>query len=286
MVLIRQGRLVWEFYTGGATASDTWEIASPALTTTLAGMATGKNWAQVFEGEISTLIPLYLDAVNVPRHDPIKLKHLLAGTAGWKTSDLPGAEWDYEEEAFHAAEVAVAKLLGTSPARLPARICQDLAGPLGAKSWTCAPGAKAGSETPSGSTHTYSVGSNLRDLARLGYLWLRKGRWRQRQILDAALVTAATRDQTLPEDSRYGYGWFVRDVKGFALKTPTKAYLHVTQGGKDSSSTVTVVVPGLDLVAVAAADYRKLDYYEDVDLPPPPNAGFWFFEILKLLNIS
>lgn len=48
------------------------------------------------------------------------------------------------------------------------------------------------------------------DLLRLGYLYLRQGRWRSQQILDPQWVAEATRAQVAtPEGGHYGFQWWV-----------------------------------------------------------------------------
>jgi CubicO group peptidase (beta-lactamase class C family) len=79
-----------------------------------------------------------------------------------------------------------------------------------------------------------------RDLARLGLLYLRGGRWRDRQLLDPAWVRAATRRQAeVPDDELdYGYHWWVFDG-GFAA---------IGRGGQ-----YLAVVPEAGLIVVAVS---------------------------------
>jgi len=82
-----------------------------------------------------------------------------------------------------------------------------------------------------------------RDLARLGYLYLRRGRWEGRRILPEGWVDASTSAliDTGPDERGFGYGyqwWVFRD-------TDAPAYAARGYGGQ-----YLLVVPQLDLIAV------------------------------------
>jgi CubicO group peptidase (beta-lactamase class C family) len=81
------------------------------------------------------------------------------------------------------------------------------------------------------------------DLARFGYLWLRGGRWRDRQLLPPDYVTAALRPSAHGPD--YGYL--------FWLNTQGKNYpgLPVTTfGARGAGSNTVTICPDRDLVVV------------------------------------
>jgi hypothetical protein len=78
-----------------------------------------------------------------------------------------------------------------------------------------------------------------RDLAKLGLLYLRGGRWKDEQLLDAAWVEAATRPQAaVPDDPvlDYGYHWWTIDG----------GFIAVGRGGQ-----YLAVIPEADLIVVA-----------------------------------
>jgi CubicO group peptidase (beta-lactamase class C family) len=86
------------------------------------------------------------------------------------------------------------------------------------------------------------------DLARIGYLYLRGGRWDNRQIVPSAWVEASTRSQiggTLQD--AYGYQWWVRD---------DAVYMALGYAGQ-----YLIVVPALDLVVVFTSDLGEDDFY-------------------------
>lgn len=85
------------------------------------------------------------------------------------------------------------------------------------------------------------LGMRARDLAKLGQLYLQKGRWNGKQLVPAAWVRRSTRMQTtigVPGQG-YGYQWWVQ-------KGPRgTAYAALGYGGQ-----AIVVFPALDLVVV------------------------------------
>ena len=86
------------------------------------------------------------------------------------------------------------------------------------------------------------------DLAKIGYLYLRGGRWDNRQVVPSAWVEASTRSHiggTLQKG--YGYQWWVRDDAVFMALGYAGQYL--------------VVVPAHDLVVVFTSDLPEDDFY-------------------------
>ncbi len=103
------------------------------------------------------------------------------------------------------------------------------------------------SESPYGANTV--VGSTLRctarDFARLAYLWLRRGRWEDRQLVPAAWLDLATArfkrdDGTSP--SPYGYTFWVMDqIEG----VPSDLYMS-----RGHNLNHSFIIPSLDLVVV------------------------------------
>jgi CubicO group peptidase (beta-lactamase class C family) len=103
---------------------------------------------------------------------------------------------------------------------------------------------------------------SARELARLGVLYLHRGRWKERQLLSAAWVEAATRPQVStsvpradpaasPADGAgvYGFNWWVNGVRpnGSALWPGVPASAFSAAGWNNNR---LFVVPGWDLVVV------------------------------------
>ena len=128
-----------------------------------------------------------------------------------------------------------------------------IARPIGMQDWDRSLQRKAGDSTRS--VHmAYHMYFTTRDMARIGYLMLREGRWRDRQVVPRAWVHESTRPVTPvsamnPERHRqgpfgYGYLWWVWD--GPSAAGPYEgAYTGLGAIGQQIS-----VLPKLDLVVV------------------------------------
>jgi hypothetical protein len=128
---------------------------------------------------------------------------------------------------------------------------RDIAVPIGLQDFRRDQHRRGGDSTRS--IHlAYHFYLSVRDMARIGYLMLRDGKWGQREIIPAAWVRQSTRaivprSALNPPENRnnpwgYGYLWWVWDGDS----TPSAyrgAYLAAGAGGQ-----FIAVVPALDLV--------------------------------------
>ena len=88
-----------------------------------------------------------------------------------------------------------------------------------------------------------------RDMAKLGYLYLREGEWEGQQIVSAGWVEAATQKHTDTGDERgYGYQWWTYPS--------LQAYTALGRFGQ-----TIFVIPSLDLVIVTTAE---MDGHEEI----------------------
>ncbi|HJU64508.1 MAG TPA: serine hydrolase [Gemmatimonadaceae bacterium] len=86
-----------------------------------------------------------------------------------------------------------------------------------------------------------------RDMAKIGYLYTNRGRWRGRQVLPEHWVAEASRAQvSLDSTTAYGYQWWI-DYEG---KGDARFTVLVARG---NGGQRIYVVPHLDLVAVITA---------------------------------
>ena len=86
---------------------------------------------------------------------------------------------------------------------------------------------------------------NARDMARFGYLTLRRGRWRDKQILSENWVRQAL-TPTTPQPT-YGFmNWFLNTDRKFIPSAPASAFAHMGNG-----TNMIYVDPENDLVVVA-----------------------------------
>lgn len=86
---------------------------------------------------------------------------------------------------------------------------------------------------------------NAHDMARFGYLTLRRGKWKDKQLLSDQWVTMAL--TPTPAQPTYGFmNWFLNTDKKFLASAPEKSYTHVGNG-----TNIVYVDPDNDLVVVA-----------------------------------
>ena len=132
----------------------------------------------------------------------------------------------------------------------------DIAAPIGLKDWNVAPGAHQDlirNDTGLSQFPAHHFVLSTRDMARLGYLMLRKGRWNDRQVVPADWVQRSTRAVTsAAEVARtspfipglgYGYLWWTFDAAPFK-DTP----LHGGYTASGAYGQYITVIPRLDVV--------------------------------------
>ena len=96
------------------------------------------------------------------------------------------------------------------------------------------------------------------DMLRLGWLWLNWGRWGDRQVIPEAWQRESARvsplikkSESLPEDWRYGYGFWVNEFGRNWKSLPPDCYCAAGFGSRmiwmcPSLNLVVVLAPGLD----------------------------------------
>jgi CubicO group peptidase (beta-lactamase class C family) len=156
----------------------------------------------------------------------------------------PGARWDYSDPAFAHLGIAFTHLAGQ---QMRDYLRERVFEPIGieAASWDLqGVGTRFGPHT---NAHT-GVHVSARELARLGYLMLRQGRWRERDVLRPEWVELATTPSQESNPS-YGYTWWNNAAGTTWPGAPRDAFaalgLHFN---------ACYVVPSLDLVVARTAN--------------------------------
>ena len=86
---------------------------------------------------------------------------------------------------------------------------------------------------------------SARDQARFGYLTLRRGKWKDKQILSEEWVRMAL--SPTPVQPTYGFmNWFLNTDRKFMASAPASAFAHMGNG-----TNMIYVDPENDLVIVA-----------------------------------
>jgi CubicO group peptidase (beta-lactamase class C family) len=244
---------VFERYRNGKTAATKFPVYS--VTKTVVGMAVGiavggndiANADQLL-GDILT--PEVVAAID-QRVQEVTLRHVLTMRAGWPDTPLegrnlvlqainrrlvhdPGEAFEYDNGSAHIMSAAVARATGFTT-REYAR--QGFFQPLG-----IVPGEWS---TDAEGIHMGSTGLTLalRDMAKLGELYLANGEWRGRQLVHPQWIRASTKSWVDTPDPNFGYGYY------WWIDKPTKSYVAIGYGGQ-----MLWVNPARHVVVAIASD--------------------------------
>jgi len=169
------------------------------------------------------------------------------GDAPPRGSQNPGAYFLYSNWDFNALGTIFEK---ASQRNIYDAVEIDLARPIGMEDWRRDLQVKSGDSTRS--IHpAYHMTFSTRDMARLGYLMLREGKWNDRQVIPAAWVRestspAVTSNQMNPPSVRenklgYGYLWWL-------LEEPAGSILAGAYSARGAFGQYIMVVPKLEMV--------------------------------------
>jgi CubicO group peptidase (beta-lactamase class C family) len=152
----------------------------------------------------------------------------------------PGTVWDYSDPAFAHLSLMFWNIMKEE---MRDYLHRRVFIPIGVEelSWDVQGGS--GCIGPHTNAHT-GIHVSARDLARFGYLYLRRGRWLNRQIIPEWWIDLATRSSQL-KNPNYGYSWWVNTSGTYWPGLPKDMY---SLQGYDSNRCY--VIPSLDLVVV------------------------------------
>jgi CubicO group peptidase (beta-lactamase class C family) len=267
----RNDRLLFERYYNGSAPKARLGVFSitKSVTSTLIGIALAEGKLRGLDERLGHFFPKEVQAASDRRVRMITLRQLLTMTAGYALEPAtrsdhwvrtliqrplatdPGSRFSYDGGSYHLLSAVLTKATGMSTRRFADRM---LFGPLGIRvlHWDSDP-------------EGYSLGDTglrlrARDLLRLGELYLHRGRWSRRQLVQAGYVRDATQWHTgVGDDVGYGYGWWLlrqRRPAAFAALGyggqaiavfPSLRAVVVIQGGGDDRNKVLyrLVLPEL-----------------------------------------
>lgn len=251
------------------------------FTSTSIGIAIDKGIIKGTDEELAAFFPEYKEALSTDDKAGITLRHALSMTAGlewaqdtfagmlyekdpgnpsWSMpgpegeniiaytltrpmSDPPGAIFTYNGGLY----VLLASILEKqSGLKLDEFTRKYLFKPLGISQYEW-----KYFDTPAGKVLNAGGGLYLRprDMAKLGYLFLKKGKWQGKQIVSPEWVEEAITEhiKIYPMSSiGYGYGWWTDTFK--IDRKPIEAYQSIGWGGQ-----YVIVFPSLDMIVVLTA---------------------------------
>lgn len=168
----------------------------------------------------------------------------------------PGTVWCYSNWDFNALGTIYTQLTGLG---IHAAFHDRIAVPLGLQDFRFdAEQADGWLQPDPCSVHpAYPFRMSTRDLARFGLLFLRDGRWGEREVVPQSWAAASV----LPYSDAgtrgaYGYMWWVAR-QGIAF--PGAIVPEGTYSAQGAGGHVCLVIPPLDLVIVHRADTEKID---------------------------
>ena len=167
-------------------------------------------------------------------------------------SKQPGSYFLYNNWDFNAAGTVFEKLTGKS---IYTAMEEDLVAPLGFQDWDATKQRYGGNKSKS--IHpAYHIYISTRDMARLGYLMLRKGKWEDKQVIakdwHRKMISVSTpAEEVNPHRKRkskfgYGYMWWLYQTDEPAFKGAYAAHGAMGQ--------YITVIPELDMVVAHKTD--------------------------------
>ncbi|MFE0021623.1 serine hydrolase domain-containing protein [Amycolatopsis sp. NPDC059021] len=222
LAVVRHGRLVADWYwngTGPDSAREVWS-ATKSVSSTLTGIAQAEHKLSI-EDKASRYIPAW---TGTPSAD-VTVKDLLSNDSGrhWtnfiddavkvfsardrtafavsQPQDVPpGQVWAYNNTAIQTLDAVLGKATGDKPADYAKKKLLD---PLGMKHSNM-------TQDQTGNTTTFmGLQSTCQDMARFGYLFLRKGHWNDTQVVPEQWVGDATGKPSQDISAAYGYLWWL-----------------------------------------------------------------------------
>jgi CubicO group peptidase (beta-lactamase class C family) len=173
-------------------------------------------------------------------------------------SQPPGQYFLYSNWDFNALGTIFERLTGSN---IYDALERDLVRPLGLEDWKRELQKKSGDTTRS--IHlAYHMWFSARDMARLGYLMLREGKWKDQQVIPASWVKESTTllvpsSRMNPAGAResklgYGYLWWI-------LEEPSGSLLAGAYSARGAYGQYIMIVPRLDMVIAHKRAVRQGD---------------------------
>lgn len=248
-VIVRNGYLVTEW--GEPDRIDMTHSVTKTFLSTVAGLAVQKGLIKDVHDRARGYMPLGVDLFDAPHNQPITWDHLLRQTSDWQGTMWgkpdwadrpegeprdwpnrklyePGTRYKYNDARVNAFALA---LLHVFRRPLPDVLREEIMEPIGASStwrwygyensWIEIDGHRV--QSVSGGGHWGGgMHINAYDMARFGYLFLRNGRWRDRQLVAEQWITQARTPGKA--NDQYGYmNWYLNTGRKSLPATPESA---------------------------------------------------------------
>ncbi|MBT8220940.1 MAG: beta-lactamase family protein [Bacteroidia bacterium] len=273
LLVVKDGYLVFEKYYGDGgvdQSTNLWSVTK-SFSSALVGILMDEYFVSSTNQRMADLMPDY------PEFQDITLHHALTHTTGldwqetglpwvqwvfspdWVTSALargqdhrPGKKFKYSSGNSHFLTSLVQTKTGIAPGMLAKEHLFDPMGipftildlPITYYNWDDykRPLHQTWRKDTKGiETAGFGLYLTARHMAKLGYLYLNKGRWEDQQLLSESWVESSVREYQTNIYDRYSYGyqWWITSIAGYP------SFLASGWGGQ-----IIGIVPSLDLVVV------------------------------------
>jgi CubicO group peptidase (beta-lactamase class C family) len=167
----------------------------------------------------------------------------------YRSLETPGTFWEYNDVRVNRTALSLLRLFGQP---LPSVLKRHIMDPIGASntwqwhgyetSWVETNGQQI--QSVSGGAHWGGgLWINTHDHARFGLLYLREGRWQDRQLLSKEWIAATKEPCVIKSD--YGLLWWLNDQGSIASSASARSFAAQGAGGN-----LVFVEPAHDLVIV------------------------------------
>ncbi len=273
-MILRNGKIAAEWYGGGYSTEGLFEIGSirKSFNSALIGIGIKEGKIDLHVRAVDTW-PEITEISGDQADAAITLHQLVSGISGWLTPDPPGKTFVYNNAGFTAAERVVARIYGLADDEIAPEVVEKFKIPLKAGSWKVYHfERKFTPEDIENPGPKLAIDSNLRDLIKWGYLWLKRGNWDGRELIPGGYVDLATKlvNPEIP-NAYYGYNWFINSEKALWPGAPEDSYGHAGFGtfkpSEKESRAYLWICPSLNIVAAIVADVSVGFANDFLDIP-------------------
>lgn len=267
-MIIRHGYIVAEW--GDTNQVDPTYSAAKSFLSTLAGLAVDRGMIKSVKDPVKNYVA---DGYDPPHNAKVTWEEHLQQTSEWegamwdKKSDFmgteefgkgqrkpraiqePGTKWEYNDVRINRFSLS---LLRVWQKPLPSVLKDEIMNPIGASAtWryhgynnsTVNIKGKPVASVSGGTRWGGGLWISARDEGRFGYLFLRQGRWKNKQLISQSWVRAATSPTGIAQD--YGYLWWLNTAHKQWPSAPATSFAALGYG-----SNIIWVDPEHDLVVV------------------------------------
>ena len=263
-ILLRHGLIVAEW--GDTRRVDMTFSVTKSYLSTLAGVAWGRGMLGDLDDPVGERVTD--GGYDSPHNAPITWRQTFQQTSEWEGTlfgkpdqadrregvdrelQAPGTFWEYNDVRVNRAALSMLRIWGEP---LPAVLKREIMDPIGASdtwrwhgyetSWV-----EEGGDTVQSVSGGGHWGGGLfistRDHARFGLLFLRNGRWEDRQLVPEAWIQEARVPSIEPT---YGFMWWLNTERARFPSAPESSYFAL---GAASTSTIWID-PEHDIVMVS-----------------------------------